>query len=108
MVDNAVAHYVVHFANYLLPLITVPYTVRVLTPSGYGLGAFAVSFAGFFGTVADYGFSLNPPLLPAPARGHVLNMTNPHFRAGSGRDGPHRAHCVAVFGLIKSILAEVS
>jgi PST family polysaccharide transporter len=53
-----VALYVVLFANYLLPLITVPYTVRVLTPSGYGLGAFAVSFAGFFGTLADYGFNL--------------------------------------------------
>jgi PST family polysaccharide transporter len=58
VVDNAVALYVVLFANYLLPLITVPYVVRVLTPSGYGLGAFAVSFAGFFGTVADYGFNL--------------------------------------------------
>jgi PST family polysaccharide transporter len=58
LVDNAVALYVVHFANYLLPLITVPYVVRVLTPSGFGLGAFAVSFAGFFGTVADYGFNL--------------------------------------------------
>ena len=49
MVDNAVAHYVVHFANYLLPLITVPYTVRVLTPSGYGLGVFAVYFPAFSG-----------------------------------------------------------
>ena len=58
IVENAVALYVVLFANYLLPLITVPYTVRVLTPSGYGLGAFAVSFAGFFGTLADYGFNL--------------------------------------------------
>ena len=58
IVDNAVALYIVHFANYLLPLITVPYIVRVLTPSGYGLGAFALSFAGFFGTVADYGFNL--------------------------------------------------
>jgi PST family polysaccharide transporter len=57
LVDNIVALYVVHFANYLLPLIIVPYTVRVLTPSGYGLGAFALSFAGFFGTIADYGFS---------------------------------------------------
>jgi hypothetical protein len=38
MVDNAVALYVVLFANYLLSLITVPYVVRVLTPNGYGLG----------------------------------------------------------------------
>ncbi len=57
IVGNALALYVVQFSGYLLPLITVPYTVRVLTASGYGLGAFAQSFAGFFGTIADYGFS---------------------------------------------------
>jgi len=59
LTGNVVALYVLQFANYLLPLITVPYVVRVLTPSGYGLGAFALSFAGLFGTVADYGFNLS-------------------------------------------------
>jgi len=72
LVDNVVALYVVHFANYLLPLITVPYTVRVLTPSGYGLGAFAVSFAGFFGTLADYGFNLTA------SRAVAVNRSNRH------------------------------
>ncbi len=58
LVGNVLALYVVQFSNYLLPLITVPYTVRVLTPNGYGLGAFALSFSSLFGTVADYGFNL--------------------------------------------------
>ena len=57
LVDNVLALYVIQFSSYLLPLITVPYTVRVLTASGYGLGAFAQSFAGFFGIIADYGFN---------------------------------------------------
>lgn len=39
LLDNVVALYVVLFANYLLPLITGPYIVRVLSPSGYGLGS---------------------------------------------------------------------
>jgi PST family polysaccharide transporter len=58
VVENVFALYLLTFANYVLPLITVPYTVRVLRPAGYGLGAFAVSFAGFFAVVIDYGFNL--------------------------------------------------
>jgi len=58
LAENVLALYVVQFSNYLLPLIAVPYTVRVLTPSGYGLGAFAQSFASFFGIFSDYGFNL--------------------------------------------------
>jgi PST family polysaccharide transporter len=72
LVDNVVALYVLHFANYLLPLITVPYTVRVLTPSGYGLGAFAVSFASVFGTILDYGFNLSA------SRAVSVNRSNRH------------------------------
>lgn len=58
LVDNTLSLYLLQFSNYLLPLITVPYTVRVLTASGYGLGAFALSFGSLFGTVVDYGFNL--------------------------------------------------
>jgi polysaccharide transporter, PST family len=56
---NAASLYLIHFANYLLPLITVPYVVRVLTPHGYGLVAFGTSLIGFFLVVIDYGFALS-------------------------------------------------
>lgn len=55
---NTIALYAAFLANTVAPLVTVPYTVRVLTPAGYGLGAFAMSFAGFAGLIASYGFSL--------------------------------------------------
>lgn len=58
VLSNAISLYASYTANYLVPLITVPYTLRVLTPAGYGRGAFALSFASLFGVVAGYGFNL--------------------------------------------------
>ena len=58
LVRNTFALYASFFANTLVPLVTVPYTIRVLTPAGYGAGAFALSLASFGGVVAAYGFSL--------------------------------------------------
>jgi len=55
---NTIALYAAFVANTVVPLITVPYTVRVLTPAGYGSGAFALSLAGLAGVVAAYGFGL--------------------------------------------------
>ncbi len=75
LVDNIVALYVVQFANYLVPLIIIPYVVRVLTPSGYGLGTFAISFASFFGTIAEYGSNLTASRAVAVGRANLQEVS---------------------------------
>lgn len=56
---NAASLYVILVAQYILPLITVPYLVRVLEPSGYGLVAFGQSFIAYFTILADFGFAFS-------------------------------------------------
>lgn len=56
--ENIVSLMTLQGANYLLPLIVVPYLVRVLGPANFGRMAFAQAFVQYFIVLTDYGFNL--------------------------------------------------
>ncbi|MCA3968485.1 flippase [Vibrio vulnificus] len=56
---NVSSIFITRVAGYIVPLISLPYLVRVLEPSGYGAYAFSFAFTQYFVLLVNYGFDLS-------------------------------------------------
>jgi PST family polysaccharide transporter len=56
IIENILALFASQGVNYILPIITFPYLLRVLGPERFGLVAFAQAFIQYFMTITNYGF----------------------------------------------------
>jgi len=59
VVGNATSIMAVQAGSYILPLINIPYLLRVIGPEHYGLIAFSQAVMTYFVTLNDYGFNLS-------------------------------------------------
>lgn len=59
LVKNIRSLFALQIINYLLPLVTVPYVVRVVGIENFGLLSFGLAVAAYCNLVCDYGFNLS-------------------------------------------------
>jgi len=59
LADNFLSLFVLQFINYLLPLILIPYLIRVLGVDGFGIYSFILAIMLYGLHMSDYGFELS-------------------------------------------------
>lgn len=78
--ENIAALSILQALNYVAPLITVPYLVRVLGPAHFGLLSFAQALIVYFDAITGYGFSLSATRAVAHCRSEPARLSEAFWR----------------------------
>jgi len=97
--NNAFFLTIIQTVNYLLPLITVPYLVRVLGTERFGFIAFAGSLMAYFQIIIDYGFNLSATREVSLHKKDTPWLSN-HFFSVLAVKSTLALICLAVLGII--------
>ncbi|EHW5099273.1 O132 family O-antigen flippase [Escherichia coli] len=73
---NAVYLFFVQGVTYLVPLITLPYLVRVLGAQSYGVLSFSLAIIQYFILLTDYGFNLSATQKISVICGDINKISN--------------------------------
>ena len=66
----------IQLVNYILPVLVVPYVVRIIGPDYYGLVNFAQAFVLYFVLIVNYGFDFSATREIAVNRDNKENLSN--------------------------------
>ncbi len=73
---NAVSLFLIQGANYVLPLLLIPYLSRTLGSELYGVVFFGIAIVQFSLTITDYGFSISMPYFIAKSQNNFSRISS--------------------------------
>jgi PST family polysaccharide transporter len=100
---NILSLYGIQFANYVLPLITVPYLVRILGPDKFGAIAFGQGLMNYFILIVNYGFDWSATREIAIQRNNQESVSKIAINVWTAKSLLCLLSFVILFVLIKSI-----
>lgn len=77
--QNFTALGIVQVSNFILPLIVIPYVIKVIGAEGFGVVSIAQVIMMFLSNVADYGFNLTATREISLSRGNVSVISRVFF-----------------------------
>ena len=101
--ENIVALAIFQALQYVAPLITVPYLLRVLGPAHYGLLAFAQALVLYFDAITGYGFNLSATRAVACCRDQPFALATTFWRTVYARTALMLASAAVLAVLVAAV-----